>query len=80
MNANRIIDMIVRQVVRRLVTRGVDKGFDMMGRKAGQDQQDGPAANHPEAQKQMSDSANRQKQNIRYAQRMTRQMRRFMRF
>lgn len=36
MNANRIIDMIVRQVLRRLVNSGVNKGFDMasqMGRK-----------------------------------------------
>ncbi len=36
MNANRIIDMIVRQVMRRLVNTGVNKGFDMasqMGRK-----------------------------------------------
>ena len=39
MNANRIIDMIVRQVMRRLVNRGVNKGFDVagqLGRKAGQ--------------------------------------------
>ena len=39
MNANRIIDMIVRQVMRRLVNQGINKGFDVagqLGRKAGQ--------------------------------------------
>lgn len=76
MNANRIIDMIVRQVVRRLVTRGVDKGFDMASRTG----KPGQAPRDPEAKRQVADSSKRQKQNMKQAQRMTRQMRRFMKF
>ncbi|EEE37516.1 hypothetical protein RKLH11_1352 [Rhodobacteraceae bacterium KLH11] len=47
MNANRIIDMIVRQVMRRIVNHGVSKGFDVagqLGRKAGQGRAKKPSA------------------------------------
>ncbi|WP_170468448.1 hypothetical protein [Ruegeria arenilitoris] len=74
MNANRIIDMIVRQVMRRLVTKGVDKGFDMasrMGSKSDQ-QSDGK----PTAQNKTPMPP----QNMKQAQQITRQMRRFMKF
>ncbi len=42
MNANRIIDMIVRQVMRRIVNKGVNKGFDMAGRLGGSSRQNLP--------------------------------------
>lgn len=42
MNANRIIDMIVRQVMRRIVNKGVNKGFDMAGRMGGSSRQNLP--------------------------------------
>ncbi|WP_037316155.1 hypothetical protein [Ruegeria halocynthiae] len=77
MNANRIIDMIVRQVMRRLVTKGVDKGFDMAGkmtRKPGQPSDD------PESSRRVQETPGHQSPGIKQAQRMTRQMRRFMRF
>lgn len=32
MNANRIINMIVRHIMRRVVTRGIGAGLDMAGR------------------------------------------------
>ncbi|WP_170329056.1 hypothetical protein [Ruegeria arenilitoris] len=73
MNANRIIDMIVRQIMRRLVSKGVDKGFDVASRMGGKpDQQSG--ANRRQT------NGLRPSQNLRQAQRMTRQMRRFMKF
>ncbi len=79
MNANRIIDMIVRQVTRRLVNHGVDKGIDLasrVGRKS--DQSETPGS--PEADRQMRDTAARQKQSANQMKQMTRQMRRFMKF
>jgi len=74
MNANRIIDMIVRQVMRRMINKGVDKGFDVASRiGGGSDQQPGgPNGAKPQAP--------RPSQNLKQAQRMTRQMRRFMKF
>ncbi len=72
MNANRIIDMIVRQVMRRLVTRGVDKGFEVAGRMS--QKNDGSQSN----KKPVATSG--QQNNIRQAQRVARQMRRFIRF
>lgn len=80
MNANRIIDMIVRQVMRRLVSKGVDKGFDMAGRMGKKPDQTSPVGNDPHARNHMQKSAGRQTQNMKQAQRMTRQMRRFMKF
>lgn len=80
MNANRIIDMIVRQVMRRLVNKGVDKGFDMasrMGRKPGQDQS---APKDPEAANRIRSDVQQQGHNMKNVQRMTNQMRRFIRF
>ncbi len=79
MNANRIIDMIVRQVTRRLVNHGVNKGIDLasrVGRKPDQSETPG----NPEADRQMHDTAARQKQNANQMKQMTRQMRRFMKF
>ncbi|WP_420586864.1 hypothetical protein [Ruegeria sp.] len=69
MNANRIIDMIVRQVMRRLINKGVDKGFDMAGRMGGQSDEPNRTKNGP-----------RPSQNLKQAQRITRQMRRFTKF
>lgn len=80
MNANRIIDMIVRQVVRRLVSRGVDKGFDVADRMTRKPGQSTDAPRDPEAAKHMQHNANRQAQGMKQAQRMTRQMRRFIKF
>lgn len=80
MNANRIIDMIVRQVVRRLVTRGVDKGFDLADRTTRKPGQTSAPPSDLEAKRQMADSSGRQKQNMKQVQQLTRQMRRFMRF
>ncbi|WP_281971963.1 hypothetical protein [Ruegeria faecimaris] len=80
MNANRIIDMIVRQVMRRLVTKGVDKGFDMasrVGQKSGQGQ---PPHESSGASDQLQADGNRQRQNMRQVQRVANQMRRFIRF
>ncbi|WP_299637296.1 hypothetical protein [uncultured Ruegeria sp.] len=71
MNANRIIDMIVRQVMRRLVNKGVNKGIDLASRKGS----DLRTSNGPGKA-----SAPRHPQNLRQAQRVTRQMRRFMKF
>ncbi|WP_298847745.1 hypothetical protein [uncultured Ruegeria sp.] len=71
MNANRIIDMIVRQVMRRLVNKGVNKGIDMASRK-GDSSDPSKGSNRP--------AAPRHAQNLRQAQRVTRQMRRFMKF
>ncbi|CUJ88650.1 hypothetical protein RUE5091_00742 [Ruegeria denitrificans] len=73
MNANRIIDMIVRQVMRRLVNKGVNKGFDMADRMGGKGQQSGEP-------KRANNNGPRPSQNLKQAQRMTRQMRRFMKF
>jgi phosphosulfolactate synthase (CoM biosynthesis protein A) len=74
MNANRMIDMIVRQVMRRLVNKGVDKGFEVASRMGGKpDQQD-------DTGERKQNSGPRPSQNLRQAQKMTRQMRRFMRF
>ncbi len=70
MNANRIIDMIVRQVMRRLVNKGVDKGFDMASRMGGQ----------PDEPKRARNNGPRSSQNLKQAQRITRQMRRFTKF
>ncbi|WP_170399595.1 hypothetical protein [Ruegeria arenilitoris] len=74
MNANRIIDMIVRQVMRRLVSKGVDKGFDMASRMGGKSDQQTGGANRPQ------DNGQRPPQHLKQAQRVTRQMRRFMKF
>ncbi len=79
MNANRMIDMIVRQVMRRLVTKGVDKGFDLAGR-VGKPLQGQPSANDLQAAQHMKQNGDRQAQNMKQMQRMTRQMRRFMKF
>ncbi|UWR05929.1 MULTISPECIES: hypothetical protein [Ruegeria] len=79
MNANRIIDMIVRQVMRRLVTRGVDKGFDLADRatrKSGQQSQ----PRGPQTDRRMAQSAGGQSPSMKQAKQLTRQMRRFMRF
>ena len=74
MNANRIIDMIVRQVMRRLVNKGVDKGFDMASRMGGKSDQ------QPGGPNRAKNNGPRPSQNLKQAQRMTRQMRRFMKF
>ncbi len=80
MHANRIIDRIVRQVMRQLVNKGVNKGFDIASRSnLGTKQGTGPK-NRANSDRDMTSSANRQKQNMRQAQRMMRQMRRFIRF
>ncbi|SDW31809.1 hypothetical protein SAMN05444358_101489 [Ruegeria halocynthiae] len=79
MNANRIIDMIVRRVMRRLMNHGVDKGIDLasrVGRKPGRAETPGS----PEADRQMRDTAVRQKQSTKQIKQLTRQMRRFMKF
>ncbi|MES0860979.1 hypothetical protein ABLN87_01320 [Ruegeria sp. SCPT10] len=75
MNANRIIDMIVRQVMRRLVNKGIDKGIDMASRRGGN-----PDQAPSDAGTQKKTSAPRHGQNLRQAHRVTRQMRRFMKF
>ncbi len=76
MNANRIIDMIVRQVMRRLVNKGVNKGFDMVSGSGKQPR----AKGDPDAERQIQQDGKRQKQTMRQAQRMSRQARRFMKF
>ena len=79
MNANRIIDMIVRRVMRRLVNHGVDKGIDMaskVGRKPGQSD----TGSGPEADRQMRDTTKRQNQSAKQMRQVSRQMRRFMKF
>lgn len=80
MNANRIIDMIVRQVIRRLVTRGVGKGFDLADRATRKPGETSNPPRDPETRRQMADSSTRQIQNMKQAQQLTRQLRRFMRF
>ncbi|NVO55533.1 hypothetical protein HW561_07010 [Rhodobacteraceae bacterium B1Z28] len=80
MNANRIINMIVRQVMRRLVTRGVDKGFDLADRVTRKPGETHSAPSDPEGKRRMAESAGRQRQNMKQAQQLTRQMRRFMKF
>ncbi|WP_170572163.1 hypothetical protein [Ruegeria atlantica] len=70
MNANRIIDMIVRQVMRRLVNKGVDKGFDVASRMGGQ----------PDEHNRAKSNGPRPLQHLKQAQRITRQMRRFTKF
>ncbi len=74
MNANQIIDMIVRQVMRRLVNKGVNKGFDMADRMGGKPDQTsgGP--------KRGQNSGPRPSQHLKQAQKITRQMRRFTKF
>ncbi len=72
MNANRIIDMIVRQVTRRLVNKGIVKGFDVASRMGGSSD-----ADNSQSKGQPGPG---QSQNIKQAKQMTRQMRRFMRF
>ncbi len=79
MNANRIIDMIVRQVMRRLVTRGVDKGFDLADRMTRKPGQQGRSPD-PQADRRMAQSAGGQSQSMKQAKQLTRQMRRFMKF
>ena len=74
MNANRIIDMIVRQVMRRLINKGVDKSFDVASRMGG------GAEQGADAPKRGKNTAPRPSQQLRQAQRVTRQMRRFMKF
>ncbi|NOD46532.1 MULTISPECIES: hypothetical protein [unclassified Ruegeria] len=71
MNANRIIDMIVRQVMRRLVNKGVNKGIDMASRMG-----KGDATSKGPKHANSSDHA----QKLRQAEKMSRQMRRFMKF
>ncbi|WP_425080494.1 hypothetical protein [Ruegeria arenilitoris] len=73
MNANRMIDMIVRQVMRRLVSKGVDKSFDMASRMGGKNEQPGEA-------NRANNKGPRPSQNLKQAQRITRQARRFMKF
>ncbi len=79
MNANRIIDMIVRQVMRRIVKSGVDKGFEWASRAtdarahSNQDQASNASRNGPHNLK-------RQKQVMRQTQRLSRNARRFMKF
>ncbi|WP_120632991.1 hypothetical protein [Ruegeria sp. EL01] len=80
MNANRIIDMIVRQVVRRLVTRGVNKGFDLADRTSRKPGHTSAPPGDAEAKRQMAERSGRQKQNMKQIWRLSRQMRRFMRF
>ncbi len=59
MNANRMIDMIVRQVMRRLVNKGVDKGFDMASR-IGRNSADAPGAKDDSgAERHMQQNAQR---------------------
>ncbi|WP_237217528.1 hypothetical protein [Ruegeria lacuscaerulensis] len=69
-----MIDMIVRQVMRRLVNKGVDKGFDMASRMGGKSDQGVDTGQRKKT------SGPRPSQNMRQAQKMTRQMRRFMKF
>ena len=80
MNANRIIDMIVRQVTRRLVNHGVDKGIDLASRVGRKPGQSADATHDPEAGRQMRDEAVRQKQGANQMRQVTRQMRRFIKF
>ncbi|WP_170759523.1 hypothetical protein [Ruegeria lacuscaerulensis] len=77
MNANRIIDIIVRQVMRRLVNKGVDKGFDVASRMGGKSEQQ---TGKPGTGRPVQGNAGRSAQGMKQAQRMTRQMRRFMKF
>ncbi|KUJ82061.1 hypothetical protein [Ruegeria profundi] len=74
MNANRIIDMIVRQVMRRLINKGVDKGFDVASRMGGGSDQG------TDAPKRGNTAGPRPSQQLGQAQKVTRQMRRFMKF
>ncbi len=75
MNANRIINMIVRHIMRRVVTRGIGAGLDMAGRSRDADRAAGSRGGND-----AKDGATSQKLDTRQAQRITRQMRRFMRF
>lgn len=80
MNANRIIDMVVRQVMRRLVNSGVNKGFDLAGRMTQKKGEEPSAPTDPAAAKRVQGDAKQQGQNMKNVQRMTKQMRRFIRF
>ncbi|WP_424833418.1 hypothetical protein [Ruegeria sp.] len=72
MNANRLINMILRQVMRRFVTRGIGAGMNRAGR-SGQNPERGQ-------NKPRNPGAAQQQKSMKQAQQITRQMRRFMRF
>ncbi len=80
MNANRIIDMVIRQITRRLVKHGVDKGIDLASRVGRKPDQPADASHDPDVDRHMRDGAARQKQNANQMRQMTRQMRRFIKF
>ncbi|TMV06487.1 hypothetical protein FGK63_15190 [Ruegeria sediminis] len=80
MNPNRMIDRFVRIAIRTLVNRGIDKGFDLaegMSRKHENEAGQSGSARSPQ---QDADAVKHQKQKFQQAQRLTRQMRRFVKF
>ncbi len=50
MNANQIVNMVMRLFVRKALSRGIDAGFDMMSKRRGAaDPQDPDAARRQQA-------------------------------
>lgn len=70
MNANQIINMVMRLFLRKVLSRGIDKGFDMFSKRGGGGETDPEAARMQE--KQGRDSAKRAQQAMRVGRRIGR--------
>ena len=71
MNANQLINMVMRLFLRKFITKGIDKGFDMASRRRGSgDPADAEADGRQKAQGQ--DMAKRARQAMRVGRRVGR--------
>lgn len=71
MNANRLINMVIRQITRRLVNLGINKGIDLASKRGRKD------ADLTEADRDQARDAKEMAKRARQAQRATKRIGRF---
>ncbi|KRS14379.1 hypothetical protein XM53_01240 [Roseovarius atlanticus] len=69
MNANRIINMVIRMVMNRLIRSGVNAGIDKMS-KRGKKPADGQNAPDPQQKQQTAQTQKRMRQSMRVARKI----------
>ncbi len=69
MNANRIINMVIRMIMNRVIRSGVNAGIDKFSQR-GKKSADGQGSADPQQKKQTGDTQKRMRQSMRVARKI----------